>query len=72
MGGSPVAKDAAALRAMFKWQFGACCEEWGPPDRLVDRAMRYTESYALGYGSFAVCPARLTAVRVRSRIRRTA
>ena len=44
--GSPVMKSAAALRDMFKWQCGACSEESGPLDCLVESAMRYTESSA--------------------------
>ena len=44
-------KNAAPLRAMFKWQFGARSENSGPRDQLVEGAMRCTEFRALECGS---------------------
>ena len=48
--GSPVGRNAAALRAMFKWQFGARSEKSSALDRWIESAMRCTESSASEYG----------------------
>ena len=50
LGGFPVVENTAALRAMFKSQYGACSDDPVALDRLVEDAMRCAESYALECG----------------------